>query len=204
MAGRIRRTWHWLRRPHARYGAGTLLLAGIVVGLLGWGGFSAGVAYSNTMDFCTSCHEMREFVYTEYQETPHYNNPSGVRVECSDCHVPRAFLPKMARKIQATFVEVPSSLMGTIKTRERFEEHRLRLAENVWRDMKASDSRECRECHSEAAMLLDGQKPRARAQHQDALTTGETCIDCHKGIAHKLPVMPVSEDAEAEEDDFEL
>ena len=28
------------------------------------------------------------------------------------------------------------------------------------------------------------QKPRARKQHLNAFETGQTCIDCHKGIAH--------------------
>jgi cytochrome c-type protein NapC len=31
------------------------------------------------------------------------------------------------------------------------------------------------------------QKQRARKQHQNAQTDGSTCIDCHKGIAHKKP-----------------
>jgi nitrate/TMAO reductase-like tetraheme cytochrome c subunit len=31
------------------------------------------------------------------------------------------------------------------------------------------------------------QSHRASTQHQDSLKTGETCIDCHKGIAHEKP-----------------
>ncbi len=31
------------------------------------------------------------------------------------------------------------------------------------------------------------QEPRASKTHQDALTSGKTCIDCHRGIAHTLP-----------------
>ncbi|WP_197463875.1 NapC/NirT family cytochrome c, partial [Marinobacter excellens] len=34
------------------------------------------------------------------------------------------------------------------------------------------------------------QDPRASQAHSTALADGEqTCIDCHKGIAHKLPDM---------------
>jgi cytochrome c-type protein NapC len=34
------------------------------------------------------------------------------------------------------------------------------------------------------------QSPRAAIAHQRDLFTGEkTCIDCHKGIAHRLPDM---------------
>jgi nitrate/TMAO reductase-like tetraheme cytochrome c subunit len=31
------------------------------------------------------------------------------------------------------------------------------------------------------------QSARASEKMQEAAKTGETCIDCHKGIAHKLP-----------------
>jgi cytochrome c-type protein NapC len=67
--------------------------------------------------------------------------------------------------------------------------------------MRATDSRECRNCHSVAAMTLAAQKPRARAQHEDSLKTGETCIDCHQGVAHTLPKK---HDEPAEEEDFAL
>lgn len=200
MGGRIRKAWQWLRRPHARFTTGALLLAGIAAAALAWGGFSAALSYSNTLEFCTSCHEMREYVYAEYQESAHYLSASGVRAICSDCHVPRAFLPKLARKIKATFNEVPKHLLGTIATREKFEARRRVLAGHVWDEMKANDSRECRGCHQRDAMQLAEQKPRARGQHEEALSSGETCIDCHQGVAHRLPPMPEEESAPAEED----
>lgn len=50
--------------------------------------------------------------------------------------------------------------------------------------MKSSDSRECRNCHDFESMMPEFQKPRARQQHLNAMKTGQTCIDCHKGIAH--------------------
>jgi cytochrome c-type protein NapC len=56
--------------------------------------------------------------------------------------------------------------------------------------MKANDSLECRNCHSTQSMDLARQNPRAAAAHERLLFTGErTCIDCHKGIAHRLPDM---------------
>jgi cytochrome c-type protein NapC len=39
-------------------------------------------------------------------------------------------------------------------------------------------------------MDLTKQNPRAAQAHERFLFTGErTCIDCHKGIAHRLPDM---------------
>jgi cytochrome c-type protein NapC len=193
--------WKVLRRPSGQYSVGALLIVGGFVGVLFWGGFNTFVEYSNTMKFCTSCHEMRAFVFEEYTQTPHYRNASGVRATCSDCHVPKAWGPKIGRKIKATFKELPHKILGSINTKVKFEAKRREMAEYVWASMRATDSRECRNCHNEAAMTLAAQKPRARAQHEDSLKTGETCIDCHQGIAHTLPKK---HDEPAEEEDFAL
>ena len=45
---------------------------------------------------------MRDTVFQEYKETIHYKNRSGVRAICSDCHVPKDWVHKFVRKIQAT------------------------------------------------------------------------------------------------------
>jgi nitrate/TMAO reductase-like tetraheme cytochrome c subunit len=200
MLKRLRQFGGWLRRPSAHLSLGTLVLIGGVAALALWGGFSSVLGYSNSLSFCTSCHEMQAFVFQEYKQSPHYRNPSGVQATCADCHVARALVPKLVRKTRATFIEVPSHFMGKINTREKFEAKRLELAEHVWTEMRANDSRECRECHNPTAMALVDQKPRARAQHEDALKSGETCIDCHQGIAHKKPEQPADQGTEQEED----
>ena len=56
-----------------------------------------------------------------------------------------------------------------------------------WASMEASDSRECRNCHSYDAMHFEMQSRRAAEKMQKAVKKGETCIECHKGVAHKLP-----------------
>ena len=150
---------------------------------------------TNTLEFCISCHEMRDTVYQEYKKTIHYQNRTGVRAICSDCHVPKDWVHKVARKVQAT-KELYGKAMGTIDTPEKFEAKRLELAENEWRRMKASDSRECRNCHGFEGMNSELQKPRARKQHELAQRDGETCIDCHKGIAHQKPKGMKEDDEE--------
>ena len=68
------------------------------------------------------------------------------------------------------------------------------MASRVWAKMKATDSRECRSCHDFAHMALDTQSRSARARHSSAPDKGETCIDCHQGIAHTLPDEPETPD----------
>lgn len=154
------------------------------IGVIFWGGFNTGMEATNTMDFCISCHEMEDNVYQEYKGTIHDANRSGVRAGCPDCHVPRPWFYKIKRKIQASN-ELLHKALGTIDTPEKFEAKRLELAKNEWIRMKASDSRECRNCHEISTMDPASQKPRARKQHYNAMKEGQTCIDCHKGIAHK-------------------
>jgi cytochrome c-type protein NapC len=184
--GPLGRCWAALRRPSTRYSVLALLVVGFVAGILFWGGFNTGLEATNSIAFCTSCHEMHDNVYQEYQGTIHDSNRTGVRAICSDCHVPKDWVHKLARKIRASN-EVYHWLAGTVNTKEKFEAHRMELAQHVWKTMKDSNSRECRNCHSFAAMNSAKQSPRAQKNHLRAQAEGKTCIDCHKGIAHLLP-----------------
>jgi len=184
--GMVKRIWTFLWSPSSRYGLGTLLIAGGVGGVLFWGGFNWAMEEANTLEFCISCHEMRNTVYQEYTKTVHFQNRTGVRAICADCHVPREWVPKVIRKVKATN-ELFHKVLGTIDTPEKFEKQRKRMAENVWREMKANDSHECRNCHNFRSMDFSKQKQWSAPAHQGAMKEGQTCIDCHKGIAHKLP-----------------
>lgn len=188
---RLQRVWAFFRRPSSMSWS-ALVAAGVVVGILFWGGFNWALELTGSEAFCVSCHEMRDNVYQELKETIHWKNRSGVRAICSDCHVPKTWIYKMKRKIEASN-EVLHKLLGTIDTREKFEAHRLELAQHVWATMKATDSRECRNCH--AVESMDPHKQSAAAQMMpEAIKAGATCIDCHKGIAHHLPKEPDSSD----------
>ena len=163
-----------------------LLLIVFFAGIIFWGGFNTAMEATNTLEFCISCHEMESTVYQEYKQSVHFKNISGVQTQCSDCHVPKEWFPKLIRKIQAS-AEVYHWITGKIDTQEKFDSHRLELAKRVWATMKETDSRECRNCHTYNNMQLDEQDKSARKKHLRAIEQGETCIDCHKGIAHELP-----------------
>nr|MDP2191547.1 NapC/NirT family cytochrome c [Rhodoferax sp.] len=184
--GTLGRAWSALRRPSAKFSLLLLLVVGFFSGIIFWGGFHTVVEATNTEKFCIGCHEMRDNVYAEYKKTTHYSNRTGVRAVCSDCHVPKEWGPKMWRKVQATG-ELYGKIMGTIDTREKFEAKRLILAEREWKRMRANDSLECRNCHSLESMAKDAQTATAWRRHKGAKEKGETCIDCHKGIAHTEP-----------------
>ena len=163
---------------------GSLLL--LVLGGLIFAGARYAVEQTNTLEFCVSCHEMRENNYAEYKDTIHAKNRTGVKAICSDCHVPHDLVGTTVRKIKAAN-DVFHHLAGTIDTPEKFEARRLELAKRVWLRMKETDSRECRHCHDAQAMDTQLQGRTAQKQHQKMFSGERTCIDCHYGIAHKEP-----------------
>jgi cytochrome c-type protein NapC len=185
----VTRLWRTMSRPSRHLSLGVLTLGGFIGGVVFWGGFNTALEATNTEAFCVSCHEMQDNVFAELKSTIHYTNRSGVRASCPDCHVPHDWTDKIARKMQAS-KEVWGKVFGTIDTREEFLAMRRALAEHEWERLKANDSLECRNCHASVSMDLTRQSPRAAATHERFLLTGEkTCIDCHKGIAHRLPDM---------------
>jgi cytochrome c-type protein NapC len=186
----LQRYWRVLRSPSVHFSLGFLSLGGFIAGILFWGGFNTALEYTNTEQFCTSCHGMEVNVFAELKHTVHYNNRSGVRATCSDCHVPHDWTNKLGRKMEAS-KEVWGWLFGTIDTPEKFDARRLEMAQREWRRLRANDSLECRNCHNLEYMDYAAQSPTAQRMHELAFGTDTeaTCIDCHKGIAHRLPRM---------------
>lgn len=166
------------------------------VGVVSAGVFNVALDYTNTTGFCTSCHSMK-INLEEMQDEPHWSSRTGIHAGCADCHVPKSFGPKMVAKVMAA-KDVFHHIIGTIDTPEKFEEHRLKMAKRVWEKMRATDSRECRSCHNYDHMDLSAQDRFARKKHEKAVDRGKTCIDCHRGIAHKLP-----KEIDGNEDDSE-
>jgi len=185
--------WLW-RRPQRWFllgiPAGGLLA--FIVGLGFTGGFLGALQYASTVTFCTSCHEMGA-PFQELTRSVHYSNQLGIQASCADCHVPPAFVPGLLRHVAAS-VELWGHLRGELDTPVKYEAHRMTLAQQVWKELKANDSAECRRCHTPGAMAMTATPSRAdqpaaispAVMHQ-SFSSSYTCIDCHKGVAHVLP-----------------
>lgn len=179
--------WRRLRRPLG-FSALGISGVGILAGVFIWGALNMGMEWTNRSDFCLSCHEM-QIPFEELKKTVHYKNRSGTSVQCADCHVassktPLDYARKLTMKVLAA-KDVVGHITGVIDTPEKFEAMRFEMAQRVWASMKESDSKECRNCHDFKMMDTDKQKDRSVVKHEGAVEDGKTCIDCHKGIAHK-------------------
>lgn len=166
-----------------------LALGAVVCIAIGWltmGGTAAVLHATSDTEFCLSCHSMEQ-PYKEYQGSVHYSNEKGIRAECADCHLPPDTFDYLVAKVRASKDIYHEFVTGKIDTPEKYEEHRMEMAETVWAQFKDNDSASCRSCHSFDAMEEYDQSQGARDMHQYAQENDQTCIDCHKGVAHFAP-----------------
>ncbi|MBY8072000.1 NapC/NirT family cytochrome c [Vibrio fluvialis] len=171
-----------------------LLVIGVVIGWLTLGGTHAILEKTSSTEFCVSCHTM-ETPYKEYQGSVHFTNAKGIRAECADCHIPTDTIDYLITKIRASKDIYHEFITKKISTDEKYEAHRAEMAETVWAQLKANDSVTCRSCHSEDAMETYDQTPEAQKMHQYGIENNQTCIDCHKGVAHILPEVKMDSQA---------
>jgi len=182
----VSRLINWLKsllQPSPTRSVLSLLAVGLVIGVAGLLTFDATMHATSTEEFCTSCHEMEINPFAQVKKTAHHSNKAGIAATCSDCHVPKEFVPKMIRKIEASR-EVWGTLMGIIDTPEKYRAHAPKMKAREIARLQANDSQECRNCHQTDRMLLAAQTAKAQEYHQAMLSNGKTCIDCHSGIAH--------------------
>jgi nitrate/TMAO reductase-like tetraheme cytochrome c subunit len=158
---------------------------GLVVGIALAGGSVSAVKYTNSVDFCITCHEMKEHSFSEYAKSSHYANASGVQATCADCHVDKSSWPVMlVDKGKKGAYDIYQHLRGSIDTPEKYEAKKAELVTRVTERMRANDSAACRRCHVWSATKLEAQTDRAKNAHEKMKPT-ETCIDCHQGVVHE-------------------
>jgi nitrate/TMAO reductase-like tetraheme cytochrome c subunit len=185
--GPLRRAWHRLRSPSARWSVFALVAVGVAVGAVAIIGTQVMVHVTGSDEFCgTACHSM-QWVAKEHQASIHGASRTGMTATCHDCHIPRDYPELLWYKAAAGTKDVIGEIRGVISTEEKFARERRRMAAEVWAEYKANDSRACRGCHQFSADVLAKQQEMVRPIHAPVLDGRATCIDCHKGVAHARP-----------------
>jgi nitrate/TMAO reductase-like tetraheme cytochrome c subunit len=185
--GFLARAWRWLRTPSARWSVLALLLAGLLIGVAGVVGTQVMVAATGTNEFCGgACHSM-EWVASEFKQSGHFANQTGVQAGCHDCHVPHAYPELLWYKAKAGAHDAIAEVRGVISTEDKFKKERTRLAHTVWTEFRETDSANCRTCHAFTPEVLAKQKDLAQKMHAGRKADNKTCIDCHTGVAHTAP-----------------
>ena len=185
--GIFSRTWRRLRRPSARWSVLALLLLGAAAGFAMTAGTQVMVVVTGTDAFCSgACHSM-QWVAQEHRASVHGANRTGVAASCHDCHIPPHYPELLWYKAKAGIKDAIGEMRGIISTEEKFKKERGRMAEHVWAEFKANNSRNCRTCHELTPAVVAKQKDFVQPMHQQVLQGTATCIDCHKGVAHTAP-----------------
>ncbi len=60
--GILKRTWSFLIHPSAKYPVIVIGVSCLLVGIVLWGAFNTAMDATNDLEFCISCHEMRDNV----------------------------------------------------------------------------------------------------------------------------------------------
>lgn len=185
----MKKFWHFLTKPSSRYSVLAIAIVFILITLAGVFTFHETIEFTSTNEFCTSCHSMKQN-YIEYKTSLHYKNAYGVRAECRDCHIPENNPIDFMKAKMGGLGDIYSEFVSKdIDTPAKFEANRLRMAEDVWKMMKATNSAPCKSCHAYSAMDHAKQSPAAAAAMTPAAAKDMNCIECHKGIVHQLPHM---------------
>lgn len=173
------------RRISLVWGAGILAL-GACIGAAGLYATQWSLKATSTTEFCVSCHSM-DVPYEEWQGTNHFANAKGIQAGCADCHIPHEGFAYLEKKLTSGISDVIAEMTGGIPDADTFEEKRAGMAKKVWAEMEADDSRTCRSCHDSDHWDLYEQSPKAASEHRTMADSGDTCISCHRGIAHFPP-----------------
>jgi nitrate/TMAO reductase-like tetraheme cytochrome c subunit len=179
--------WRRLTTPSATWSVLALLIVGLVIGAAAVIGTQVMVAVTGTNEFCSnSCHGMT-WVAQEYRKSIHYANPTGVQAGCHDCHIPHSYPQLLWVKAKAGVRDAIAEMRGVLATEDKFNKERLRLAKDVWADIKDQNAATCRSCHAFNNDVLAKQKEGAQPMHKMVLDGQAVCTDCHKGVAHTAP-----------------
>lgn len=185
--GVLRRAWRRLTTPSVKYSVLTLLVIGLLIGAGGVIATQVMVARTGTNEFCSNaCHSM-QWVAAEWRASSHAVNRTGVVAGCHDCHIPHDYPELLFYKAKAGIKDAIGEMRGVIDTEPKFKAERKRMAEHVWAEYKATNSANCRTCHTFTAEVVKKQKDFVQPMHQQFLAGAMTCTDCHKGIAHTAP-----------------
>ena len=143
---------------HVNKKAALFLLAGVFIGIALLAGTSSAMTYTDSADFCSSCHVMDE-AYDSFKSSNHAS------LSCNDCHAPTENLAsKLAFKAKAGGSHMYMNTIG------RNDIPDVLYAKDASVEVIEAN---CISCH-EAGL--------SNVEYHDVKEGG--CIDCHRDVPH--------------------
>jgi len=153
-----------------------------VLGLAGTVFVPISMSRTSTMDYCTSCHEMKGHG-NELKKSSHAVDKDKKPIECAQCHIPNSIGPKYLTI--KTVLGMKDLLFHYVGDPDRLDRRRM---QNVARRFVPDEN--CRSCHEDLSKTAKGQKISdiGKLCHDAYLgingTTKRNCAGCHFNMAH--------------------
>jgi cytochrome c-type protein NapC len=139
--------------------------------------------------FCVSCHTMAALADDpHFKQSAHESNSAGIRVGCSDCHIPPGnWFTETYTHVSLGIKDVIAQYTHNFNDPAVWEKRRNELAAELREEIRREDSSTCRKCHD--ATAIAPKTGAGRAAHAMVQQGRMTCIDCHFNVVH-APVAP--------------
>ncbi|QSX33729.1 NapC/NirT family cytochrome c [Shewanella avicenniae] len=183
--------WRALFKPSAKFSILSLLVIGIVVGVVGYFATQQTLHATSSDAFCMSCHSNHS-LRDEVMASAHGNGRAGVTVQCQDCHLPHNPVKYLVKKIIVSKDLYGFLTIDGFNTQAWLDENRKEQADHALKYFRSNDSDNCQHCHTRIyTNQPESMKTIAKKMHEMNFKKEEdkrkTCVDCHKGVAHVYP-----------------
>ncbi|QSX29952.1 NapC/NirT family cytochrome c [Shewanella cyperi] len=195
--------WRALFKPSAKISVFSLLVLGILVGVVGFFGTQTALHMTSTDEFCMTCHSNHS-LKDEVMASAHGNNKQGIVVQCQQCHIPQEPFAYLKKKIIVSKDALTFMMIDGFNTQAWLDANRKEQADKARDFLRSIDSSTCQNCHKRIyENQPDTMSKKAVRMHKNnakkAPEKRKTCIDCHRGVAHPYP----KEEAEGEKGESE-
>jgi formylglycine-generating enzyme len=157
-----------------------VLFIGFVIGLLATIYTNKALEYTSTNESCEICH-VHPHVFDSWKLSTHYDNPSGFRARCVDCHLP----PKGEGYLKEKMIAAARDVYGLVFKDSADYNWELKSTLEYAQHHVFKES--CLHCHQNLFPLTltkEGQDAHLYyTQNEEELR----CINCHLNVGHYDP-----------------
>lgn len=157
----------------------SVLILGVIVGLLLSYLGTKGYEITGNKDFCTTCHVMEPMGKSYLMDVHAGKGKYGIKTSCADCHLPNDTLVNcLTSKVKNGVHVVYSQFFKDI---EHIDWRKKRKDREVF----VYDSA-CLKCHKNIENANQSNIEAIMAHKEYfAQITGKKCVSCHKNVGHK-------------------
>lgn len=156
-----------------------IFVPGMVLAVIIFTAINAFLGPTSTVEFCgTLCHEM-DSSYESYKKSAHFTNNSGIRVKCTECH-----LPPRDKYFTHLYERGKTGIKDAYKHAIGAEYNAEKLKKKV---ASHFENKTCLHCHNN--LLENPQNELVASIHKEVLSPpagkkAEKCIECHVDAGH--------------------